>query len=89
MLALRLDGNGMTARGAWATVRFLDETDTLSPVYISFGEYDEDKNQDTFGVHDERIFFYCENEAELIDLMKEGKGADFIVLGYTLEEVTA
>ena len=78
----------MTAIGAWATIRWADTGESLAPVYFSFGEYDEEKNRDSFGVRDENIFFYCANEGELRELMREGRGNDFTVLHYTIE-VTA
>ena len=78
----------MTTIGAWATIRWADTGQTLAPVYFSFGEFDEDKGTDTFGVRDERIFFYCVNEGELRELMGEGRGEGFTVLDYTIE-VTA
>ena len=79
-----------TLTGATATIRYNDTGETLAPVYISFGQYDEETERDTYGVNDLHIFFYCENEAELVDLMTESKANDFTVVGYELEynEVT-
>lgn len=69
--------------GAWALVQYLDDGSELE-VYFSFGTYDEENNVDSYGVNDDRIFFYCEGEEDLKSLMTEGM-EDFIVKGYFLE----
>jgi hypothetical protein len=53
--------------------------------YISFGEYDEAKECDSFGVPDDKIFYYCENESELKEHKTyTGYEDDFRVLSYEL-----
>lgn len=52
--------------GAWATVQFNDETLTKD-VYVSFGEYDEVNNVDSYGVDDDSIYYYFENVKELVE----------------------
>ena len=54
-------------------------------VYISFGEYDEENDCDTHGRPDDTVFFYVENEYELIEKMIKNNGEDFIVLSYELD----
>ena len=70
--------------GGWATVRYLDEQEPLGNVYFSFGEYDEETGLDTFGVRDDRVFFYATCEDELKEMMKESMLRDFVVLDYEL-----
>ena len=65
--------------GAWATVQFNDETLTKD-VYVSFGEYDEVNNIDSYGVDDDSIFYYFENVKELVEW--DTSNNDFAVLGY-------
>jgi hypothetical protein len=62
------------ATGAWCTIKYHDETDTLSPVFFSFGEYDPDKNEvcDSIGHRDDAVFFYTTPE-ELPRLLAEGE----------------
>jgi hypothetical protein len=76
------------ATGAWCTIKYHDEDNTLSPVFFSFGEYDEDKDMvyDSLGHRDDLVFFYTSPE-ELPDLMTDW-GQDFQVLsidGYEVE----
>lgn len=78
--------------GAYASVMWIhpdgtpeDGTD-YSDVYFSFGEYDfdVDEDHDSFGVRDDRIFFYCDGEHALKSYMTAG-AEDFVVLNYELE----
>ena len=68
------------AKGAWCTIKYHDEDGTLSPVFFSFGEYDEETNPnfDSFGHRDDAVFFYTTPE-EFPQLMTEGTG-DFVVV---------
>jgi len=75
----------MKTIGAWATIKWRDTGETLAPVYFSFGLFDDDSQHDSFGVSDDRIFFYCEDEHELRQLMTDGMGNDFTVLDYETE----
>lgn len=55
--------------------------------YISFGEYNEETYCDSFGVPDDKIFFYAEGEDGLksLMLMDVCHPDDFTVLSYELE----
>lgn len=72
--------------GAYANIRWLDTNEEVEGYYFSFGEYDcdTDEDHDSYGVRDDRIFFYCDGEHDLKSYMTEGK-EDFIVLSYDLE----
>ena len=78
--------------GAHATVMWIHPDGTpedgteYSGFYFSFGEYNDDNEPecDSFGVPDDRIFFYCEDERELKSFMTAG-GEDFVVIDYELE----
>jgi hypothetical protein len=75
--------------GASATVMWLDadgnpEDGTgYSDVYFSFGTFDEDTDCDTYGVPDDRIFYYAYDEYDL-DKLKTST-FDFKVIDYELE----
>jgi hypothetical protein len=57
-----------------------EETATMS--YISFGEYNEDTERDTFGYPDEDILYYA-TKKEFPDLCSEQhSGADFYITEY-------
>jgi hypothetical protein len=75
------------ATGAWCTIKYHDETDTPSPVFFSFGEYDSHENElyDSFGHLDELVFFYTTPD-ELPRLLTEG-GHDFHVISVDEYEV--
>lgn len=71
--------------GATALCRWVGEDDPIE-YYFSFGEYNEETEQDTFGVNDDRIFFYC-SEGDLLNMVgKMGEGWEVIqVLDYAEE----
>ena len=77
--------------GAYATVLWLDgngepeDGTEYSDVYFSFGEYNEDNEPecDSFGVPDDRIFYYAEDEYDLEKLKQSTY--DFKVIDYELE----
>ena len=77
------------ATGAWCTIKYHDEDNTLSPVFFSFGEYDEEKDMvyDSLGHRDDLVFFYTSPE-ELPDLMTD-EGEDFQVLSVEYYEVAS
>lgn len=85
-------GTGKQPIGATATVIWVHEDGTpedgteYEGMYFSFGEYNDDNEPecDSFGVPDDRIFFYCEDERELKSFMTAG-GEDFVVTDYELE----
>ena len=75
----------MEAIGAWAAIQWKDDNQRLEPCYFSFGEWDEENNTDTYGVNDERIFFYADGAGSMQALMDWANGEDFVVLSYELE----
>jgi hypothetical protein len=70
--------------GAFATIRYIDEKEPIEGVYFSFGEFDEESMEDSHGISDLFIFFYCEGEEDLKSFMTEG-AEDFVVMSYELE----
>ena len=72
--------------GAYANIRWLDTNEEVDGYYFSFGEYDDevDEDHDSYGVRDDRIFFYCDGEHDLKSYMSKGV-EDFVVLDYELE----
>lgn len=77
------------ATGAWCAIKYHDEDKVLSPVFFSFGEYDEQKDPvyDSLGHRDDLVFFYTSPE-ELPDLMTDW-GQDFQVLSVEYYEVAS
>ena len=77
--------------GAYATVVWLtdngepEDGTEYSSVYFSFGEYNEDNQPDcdSFGVPDDRIFYYAFDAHDLNKL--KDSTYDFKVLDYELE----
>lgn len=76
--------------GAVATIRWIDQPDAyIEGMYFSFGEYDEEAGTDSFGVPDDRVFFYAQGEQEMKQFVNgQTSGADFVVLDYQLERET-
>lgn len=74
--------SGLMAIGANVRYKWLDDG-AEGKSYISFGEYNEETNMDSYGVNDDYILFYCSGENALKSLMTEGV-EDFIVTEYTL-----
>ena len=72
--------------GADVLIKYIPEGDEIN-AYFSFSDYIEEKEEDSFGVTDYKIFYNCENgEDELKELMKNN--VDFKVLSYELVEIT-
>lgn len=72
--------------GAYTTIQWKDQPDvTIEGYYFSFGEYDEevDEDNDSFGMPDSEIFFYCDGEHALKSYMTAG-AEDFVVINYEL-----
>jgi len=78
--------------GAYATIQYRDEANPIENYYFSFGDagfdYENDEGQDwgndSHGVPDTHIFYYCNGgEEELKSLMLDG-ASDFKVLSYEL-----
>jgi hypothetical protein len=74
----------MQTVGAQCKVAFIESPNYTHTRYISFGQYDEEKNCDEFGISDDDIFFYAfEGEKQLKQLMNDSD-MDFKVLSYEL-----
>ena len=78
--------------GAYATIQFADEDTPIDNYYFSFGDagidYENDDGSDwgndSFGVPDTHIFYYCNGgEVEMKELMVYG-AQDFKVHSYEL-----
>ena len=71
--------------GAHAVIQWLDNGEEGDCYYFSFGECDDENEPDcdSFGVPDDRIFFYCDGEHALKSYMTAG-AEDFVVLNYEL-----
>jgi len=73
-----------TPIGAYATVQWIEDNPAeYSQVYFSFGQFDEEKEQDTYGVNDSRIFYYAEDQYDM-ESMKNNTH-DFKIVSYELE----
>lgn len=61
--------------------------DYTMSAYISFGQYDEERDCDSFGIPDSKIFFYAEGEEGLksLTLIDISNPDDFAVIDYELE----
>jgi len=70
--------------GAYATIQFNDEETPLEGAYFSFGSIDEDSETDSFGVPDNKIFYFCDDVYEL-NMLKVKGHENFIILSYELE----
>jgi len=78
--------------GAYCDIEFHDG-DKVDGYYVSFSDvpdfdaYDnEDVAKDSYGVPDDRIFYYAPyGEVELIELSKDDPNNDFKILSYELE----
>lgn len=70
------------AKGADVTYIWKGE-DEENQSFISFGQYDEDAEVDSFGVDDEQIFFYCSHEAFPSLIGKDTSTEDFYVTEYS------
>ena len=67
--------------GAWAIVQFNDEH-LSKTVYVSFGEYNEVNEVDSYGVDDNSIFYYFADLKELVEW--DSSNNDFAILEYEL-----
>jgi len=63
-----------------------DEKDELRG-YISFGEWEDNADFDSYGVPDLEVFFYS-SEEELPTLMAAGNGSDFQVKSFEYRLLT-
>jgi len=70
--------------GAWCDIEWQDDL-AKGFRYISFGQYDEENDTDSFGISDEAILYYC-TEDKFLELVKNGSG-DFIITSFDYEEL--
>lgn len=70
--------------GVHASMFWHSEPSKILERYFSFGQYDQENDRDTFGVHDHNIFFYAhEGEKQIKKMMeKEPNGFEFTVMSY-------
>lgn len=73
-----------TPIGAYAVIQYTGESEPVDGYYFSFGDYNEETNTDSFGVNDDRVFYYAQGEPDMVALSKPN-GGDFVVLSYELE----
>lgn len=101
---LVLDSDGNEYRDEQGCISYVDKNQYPLPVganvlikwysggrescYFSFGQYDEEKNEDEFGYPDDYIFYYCPmGEVEMAELTYDAThdtGSDFWVVEYEL-----
>lgn len=58
-----------TPIGMWVSVSFANDPNEVLYRYISFGEYDEDSECDTYGVPDTQMFYYFD-QSEVDSFMR-------------------
>jgi len=68
-----------SAIGATVTIAWDDMPDLEFEEYISYGEYIEDEEEDSFGVHDSFIFYYVKDYEELEALRQPEEGRGWIL----------
>ncbi len=74
-----------TAIGATCEIEWKEEPGKTMYRYVSFAEWVDDATEDSFGIADEEIFFYCPGgEKELMGLMGDSP-EDFKVLTYEVQ----
>ncbi len=69
--------------GAFVSYRWHGSVDVLQS-YISFGEWNEEMDTDSFGVLDEQILLYADDEDQLKAMMIDDNKGEFLVIDYTL-----
>lgn len=71
--------------GALVRFEWLDESAIQDKAYFSFGDYDDVSETDSFGIPDERIFYYVDGgEAGLIEMMNNPNLPEYKIIGYEL-----
>jgi hypothetical protein len=78
--------------GAYATIQYADENTPMENYYFSFGDagidYENDEGQDwgndSYGVPDTHIFYYCNGEEPEMKALMDDGAHDFKVLSYEL-----
>ena len=69
-----------TAIGATVTIQWVDSPEeTTFEEYISFGQYDEDNEDDGLGVPDLVIFYYVKDRQELEQLKYRENNREWII----------
>lgn len=70
-------------RGAHVTLTLPGVPDPIV-CYMSFGQYDEDSNRDSFGIDDDDVFFYVTGIYQLEDMRDHPDEYDFAVKSWEL-----
>ena len=81
---MKVDELLKTPIGAYACIQYKDETETIDGYYFSFGDETEDYENDSYGVPDEHIFYYCNGGEHEIKSLMIDNSEDFKVLSYQL-----
>lgn len=63
-------------QGAWAVIYWNDLLEEKLHRYFSFGAVDD--------ATDDNVFFYCENETEFLEIVRDGS-PDFTIVSYDLD----
>ena len=76
---------GATIEYYWGDETFHTEAERVHYTgYVSFGQNDEENELDNYGIPDNNIFYYAENEQELKDYL-EYPTSEWILVNYDLE----
>lgn len=70
--------------GANVQIRWMG-TPEVTERYFSFGQWNDDDNEDEYGVPDHDIFFYAFEGVNELERMKESPEHDFYVVSWTLK----
>lgn len=72
-----------TPIGALVTIQWTDTKEQVDR-YFSFGQWDEEINEDEYGVPDDAIFFYAFEGIPELERMQFSPEHDFLVIDWTL-----
>lgn len=79
-------------KGAAVVVAFTDNIDNKRSTYISFGAFDEDDENcevDSFGVPDNKIFYYCSYKEFMDAVNTDGLLDEFRIFSYDLKKINS
>ena len=69
--------------GALVTLQWTDTKETIER-YFSFGQWNDDDNEDEYGVPDDAIFFYAFEGEPQLEKMQFSPEHDFLVVKWVL-----